>query len=92
MMILDMGGDPNIGVLGPPNHPFVHRVLHYFHRPFCGTMIFGNTHTLPETNIQVALENRPLESRRFPTWKNTIFRCENVSFREGRYQVIQNRT
>ena len=25
---------PNIGV--PPNHPFVHRVFHYFHHPFWG--------------------------------------------------------
>ena len=31
-----------IGV-GPPNHPFVHRVFHYFHHPFWGTLIFGNT-------------------------------------------------
>ena len=28
----------------PPNHPFVHRVFHYFHHPFWGTIIFGNTH------------------------------------------------
>ena len=28
----------------PPNHPFVHRVFHYFHHPFWGTLIFGNTH------------------------------------------------
>ncbi len=28
----------------PPNHPFVHRVFHYFHRPFWGpTPIFGLT-------------------------------------------------
>ena len=27
----------------PPNHPFVHRVFHYFHHPFWGTPIFGNT-------------------------------------------------
>ena len=29
----------------PPNHPFVHRVFHYFHHPFWGfPPIFGNTH------------------------------------------------
>ena len=28
----------------PPNHPFVHRVFNYFHHPFWGTPIFGNTH------------------------------------------------
>ena len=35
---------PKIGV--PPNHPFVHRVFHYFHHPFSGTIIFGNTHIM----------------------------------------------
>ena len=28
----------------PPNHPFVHRVFHYFHHPFWGSPSFGNTH------------------------------------------------
>ena len=28
----------------PPNHPFVHRVLHEINHPFWGTPIFGNTH------------------------------------------------
>ena len=32
---------PKIGV--PPNHPFVHRVFHYFHHPFWSALIFGNT-------------------------------------------------
>ncbi len=32
----------------PPNHPFVHRVFHYFHHPFWGTPIFGNTHFYSE--------------------------------------------
>ena len=34
---------PKIGV--PPNHPFVHRVFHYFHHPFWGSNppIFGST-------------------------------------------------
>ncbi len=35
---------PKIGEKHPPNHPFVHRVFHYFHHPFWGTNIFGNTH------------------------------------------------
>ena len=39
-----MGVEPKIGVFTPPNHPFVHRVFHYFHHPFWGTPIFGNTH------------------------------------------------
>ena len=34
---------PKIGGFYPPNHPFVHRVFHYFHHPFWGTTIFGNT-------------------------------------------------
>ena len=36
---------PKIGGKLPPNHPFGHRVFHYFHHPFWGpTPIFGNTH------------------------------------------------
>ena len=27
---------PKIGVVFPPNHPFVHRIFHYFHHPFWG--------------------------------------------------------
>ena len=31
-------------IMVPPNHPFVHRVFHYFHHPFWGpTPVFGNT-------------------------------------------------
>ena len=30
----------------PSNHPFVHRVFPYFHHPFWGTPIFGNTHII----------------------------------------------
>ncbi len=33
---LQMGVEPRIGVAYPPNHPFVHRVFHYFHHPFWG--------------------------------------------------------
>ncbi len=33
---------PKIGV-GPPNHPFVHRVFHEINHPFWGTSIFGST-------------------------------------------------
>ncbi len=41
---LYMGVEPKIWD-NPPNHPFVHRVWnHYFHHPFWGTIIFGNTH------------------------------------------------
>ena len=31
-------------IMGPPNHPFVHGVFHYFHHPFWGKNppIFGN--------------------------------------------------
>ena len=29
-----MGVEPKIGGFYPPNHPFVHRVFHYFHHPF----------------------------------------------------------
>ena len=38
---------PKIGV--PPNHPFVHRVFHYFHHPFWGfsPYFWFNTHICP---------------------------------------------
>ena len=38
------GCQPKNRVFYPPNHPFVHRVFHYFHHPFGGTPIFGNIH------------------------------------------------
>ena len=37
-----MGGTPKIVGNIPPNHPFVHRVFHYFHHSFWDTPIFGN--------------------------------------------------
>ena len=38
------GVEPKIGVFTPPNHPFVHRVFHYFHHPFWGkTALFLET-------------------------------------------------
>ena len=40
---VNLGVEPKIWE-NPPNHPFVHRVFHYFHHPFWGTTIFGNTH------------------------------------------------
>ncbi len=36
---------PKIGV-GPPNHPFVHRVFHYFHHPFWGNPPYFWKHPL----------------------------------------------
>ena len=35
---------PKILVLPPKSSSFVHRVFPYFHHPFWGTSIFGNTH------------------------------------------------
>ena len=32
--LLPVGVSKNMGK--PPNHPFVHRVFHYFHHPFWG--------------------------------------------------------
>ncbi len=40
------GCQPKNRVVYPPNHPFVHRVFHYFHHPFWGfPPIFGLTPT-----------------------------------------------
>ena len=33
------------GGFSPKKHPLKNRVFHYFHHPFWGTPIFGNTHT-----------------------------------------------
>ena len=46
LKIIDMGVSENSGFF-PPNHPFVHRVFHYFHHPFWGfPPIFGNIHII----------------------------------------------
>ena len=37
---MHMGGPPKIWGLKTPNHPFVHRVFHYFHHPFLETPIY----------------------------------------------------
>ena len=34
----------------PPNHPLQNRVFHYFHHPFWGTTIFGNTYLKHRTS------------------------------------------
>ena len=41
-----MGVEPKIGVFLPPKSSIFNRVFHYFHHPFRGTPIFGNTHIL----------------------------------------------
>ena len=35
---------PKIGGKTTPNHPLRNRGFHYFHHPFWGTTVFGNTH------------------------------------------------
>ena len=57
-----------IGV-GPPNHPFVNRVFHYFHHPFRATPIFGKTHVLP-WHLSI-LPRHPLASDNFTPWRVT---------------------
>ena len=44
------------------------------------------TGTLPETNIDIALENRPGPNRKV-VFQPSIFRCY-VSFREGSLQIL----
>ena len=46
LMVRYVGVSKNRGCF-PPNHPFVHRVFHYFHHPFCGVKspyFWFNTH------------------------------------------------
>ena len=51
----------------PPNHPFAHRVFHYFHHPFWGTTILGNPYII-SSGETVALEaQRGAES--FQAWR-----------------------
>ena len=35
---------------GTPNHPLKNWVFHYFHHPFWGTTIFGNSHVKKKKN------------------------------------------
>ena len=44
-VIVRYGCFQKLGV--PPNHPSNNRGFHYFHHPFWGTPIFGNTHITP---------------------------------------------
>ena len=56
------------------------RVFHYFHHPFWGIRIFGNTH----------IENigrEPKGKKKSSSNIISIFRCENVSAREGKEVV-----
>ena len=55
------GVEPKIIV--PPNHPFVHRVFHYFHHPFWGvnTPIFGNTRIISGEIIAASHDLGPQE-------------------------------
>ncbi len=57
----------------PPNHPFVHRLFHYFHHPFWDTFppIFGSTSIY--TNCIT------------PEWSS--IKCRSFSFRKCRFQV-----
>ena len=76
----------------PPNHPWINRVFHYFHHPFWGTPIFGNTHILPSLKLTVRtwkwMDGRWFDS--FLGW--SIFRCfyslEQVSFGGVAYDCI----
>ena len=52
----------------PPNHPLNNRVFHYFHHPFWGTTIFGNTYLQGFIHFQVvgngiSVVECPLKSR-----------------------------
>ena len=47
----NMGVSKNNGTPKSPNHQFVHRVFHYIHHPFWGTIIFGSTPTCHEHDL-----------------------------------------
>ena len=37
-------------IMVPPNHPFVHRVFHYFHHPFWGFSPYFWKHPVEDSN------------------------------------------
>ena len=45
-----MGVEPKIGVFYPPNHPFVHRVFHYFPPSILGYPYFWNVLLVLDVN------------------------------------------
>ena len=52
-------------IVVPQNHPFSIGVFHYFHHPFWGTTIFGNTHIwlvhVLSVDIKLLTESKPHE-------------------------------
>ena len=59
---------PKIGV--PPNHPYFNRVFHYFHHPFWGMPIFGNTHLYPNYQLGGGFKYLLFSSLMGCTWWN----------------------
>ena len=66
----------------PPNHPLKNRVFHYFHHPFWGTTMFGNTqntgfHEMSSFNSRLnfnlpkIMKNLPMISWNLRTWSST---------------------
>ena len=84
-----MGVSKNMGK--PPNHPFVHRVFHYFHHPFWGfsPYFWFNTHIIglnhfSTVEVFTANINVPMagpEISRNPVWIfRVFFSGENRAF------------
>ena len=67
----------------PPNHPFVHKVLHYFHHPFCGFYpFFWETSTyLPSLKLTAS---STLRIGRFNTPKRKLVSSSNHPGLQGR--------
>jgi len=80
-----MGVSENSGVFRP-NHPLKNRDFQYFHHPFWGTTIFGNTHTKILLDffliVFLALEIVGYHFNRFAL---CFMKCSHVSFKEGIY-------
>ena len=74
-------------IVVPPNHPFVHRVFHYFHHPFWGTTIFGNTHILsilkwPNCAFKISQAGREFASFCWRVDSRLVEDSENLSINE----------
>ena len=59
---VDMDVSENSG-FSPQIKTFKNRVFHYFHHPFWGTTIFGNTHMSPITTVPI-----PFQKSHFNGW------------------------
>ena len=70
---------------GTPNHPLKNRVFDYFHHPFWGTSIFGNTHKKPWQ-----APNRSFFETCFMKQKDLFFLKTNWEWIDGSWRIYRS--